>query len=89
MKAVMVFFLQDDDDEDESDDETMPYSPIDLTDGLMSGSAAGINSAAGSSRFDFDFDVDRRHSMHNDHLSASSFRRVQTEIMVRIEGANW
>ena len=38
MKAVnvIVFSLQDDDDEDESDDETMPYSSIDLTDGVRS-----------------------------------------------------
>ena len=80
--------MQDDDDEDDSDDETMPYtySPIDLTDGVRSGSAGvGIDAAAGLSRFEFDFGADRRHS---DHLSASSCRRVQTEIMVRtIEGA--
>ena len=83
----IFFCLQDDDDDDdESDDETMPYSPIDLTDGVRAGSAGvGINAAgggggAGVARFDFDFDADRRHS---DHLSASSCRRVQTEIMVR------
>ncbi len=57
-----------------------PFSPLDVTKpgGLRSGSLGVASSAVA---FEFDFEADRRHSDH--HMSASSCRKVQTEIMVR------